>query len=46
MKGGKREGAGRPILPYKTKIMRVPEECIDRIKAVIEAFKKEIKLLK
>ena len=39
--GGKREGAGRKEAPYKTTVIRIPEELKPKILAMIEAWKRK-----
>jgi hypothetical protein len=39
MRGGKRKGAGRKEAPYDTAMVRVPVPLLDKVRALIEAFR-------
>lgn len=43
MKGGKREGAGRPKAKHgETFTIRVPVACLPKIRKIVEEYKKSI----
>lgn len=38
-KGGKRKGAGRKPLSYKTKTVRIPEPVLPKVNKIVSKFK-------
>lgn len=40
-RGGRREGAGRPVTEEPTKVMRVPESLVPKVETLIAKHKKK-----